>query len=147
MIQSRLELQLIRYAVYRLIKLLLFMLFILTWLSSIFFFIDYQFYINDTYPYTENWLTYSVCTFSVDYAAQTTNGTDLIKTYPEMWYVWLNYGIYWSLQTISTVGYGDITPRNPPSVIFTNISILILMFFFVFFINTIIEIIDETTSA
>lgn len=55
--------------------------------------------------------------------------------------------MYWALQTVSTVGYGDITPRNPPSVVFTNISILITMFFFVFFINNIIEIIDEMTTS
>lgn len=30
------------------------------------------------------------------------------------WYVWLNYAFYWTLQSISMVGYGDMTPRNPP---------------------------------
>ena len=65
-------------------------------------------------------------------------GTNLLETYPKQWYIWLNYAMYWALQTVSTVGYGDITPRNPPSVVFTNISILITMFFFVFFINNII---------
>jgi hypothetical protein len=45
------------------------------------------------------------------------------------------------------VGYGDFTPRNPPSVVFTNVTILMVVFFFVLFINSVIEIIDEMTSA
>lgn len=144
---ERLELLSYRYAFYRLLRLLTYMLFIIIWLSSIFFYIDYNFYQNNTYPYTANWLTYSQCTYGIDYVNQTTYGTDLLTTYPRQWYIWLNYAAYWALQTISTVGYGDITPRNPQSVVFTNIAILIMMFFFVFFINSIIEIIDETTSS
>lgn len=143
---DKIELKSLAYAAYKLIRLLAYMLFILVWLSSIFFFIDYQFYINNTYPPSENWLTFSMCAFSVD-ADGNSQGTDLIATYPGGWYIWLNYAIYWALQTVSTVGYGDITPRNPPSVVFTNISILIMMFFFVFFINSVIEIIDGMTSS
>lgn len=45
------------------------------------------------------------------------------------------------------MGYGDFTPRNPPSVVFTNVTILMVVFFFVLFINSVIEIIDEMTSA
>lgn len=112
------------------------MLFILVWLSCIFFYIDYRFYVNGTYPIEENWLTWTMCAFQNTATGQV--GTDLLETYPDQWYIWLNYAMYWSLQTVSTVGYGDITPRNPPSVVFTNISILITMFFFVFFINNII---------
>lgn len=147
MMLERLELLSYRYAFYRLLRLLTYMLFIIIWLSSIFFYIDYNFYQNNTYPYTANWLTYSQCTYGIDYVNSTTYGTDLLTTYPHKWYIWLNYAAYWALQTISTVGYGDITPRNPESVVFTNIAILIMMFFFVFFINSIIEIIDETTSS
>lgn len=117
-----------------------YMLFILVWLSSIFFYIDYSYYQNQTQTGSYNWLTFSMCAFQV--IDGNPYPTDLILTYPEAWYIWLNYAIYWALQTISTVGYGDITPRNPVSVIFTNISILIMMFFFVYFINSVIELID-----
>lgn len=52
------------------------------------------------------WLTNSV-------SSQYADGSyiDLIKTYD--WYVWLSYAMYWALQTVSTLGYGDLTPRNP----------------------------------
>jgi voltage-gated potassium channel Kch len=143
---DKIELKTFRYATYKLIRLLTFMLFILVWLSAIYFFIDYRFYVNETYNITENWLTWSMCAFQVNSEGQSV-GTDIIQQYPGAWYIWLNYAIYWALQTISTVGYGDITPRNPVSVVFTNISILIMMFFFVFFLNSVIEIIDEMTSS
>lgn len=127
------------------IILVLQILYLIIWISAIFFYIDYSLYINNTYPSEENWLTYSSCTFQINSQGEE-NGTDLIQTYPGEWYTWLIYATYWSLQTISTVGYGDITPRNPRSVVFTNISILIFMFVFVLFINIVIEIIDETTT-
>lgn len=142
---DKLELKTYRYAAYKVFRLLAYMLFILFWLASIFFYIDYRFYVNQTYPIEQNWLTWTMCAFQDTPTGQI--GTDLLQTYPQQWYIWLNYAMYWALQTVSTVGYGDITPRNPPSVVFTNISILITMFFFVFFINNIIEIIDEMTTS
>ena len=39
------------------------------------------------------------------------------------------------------------SPPQSPSVAFTNFTVLILMFFFVFFIDSIVEISDEMTSA
>ena len=140
LIIDKIELKPYRYATYKLTRLITYMLFILVWLSSIFFYIDYRFYVNQTYTGSQNWLTFTMCAFQVQDGIS--YGTDIIQQYPEQWYIWLNYAIYWSLQTVSTVGYGDITPRNPVSVVFTNISILIMMFFFVFFLNSIIEIID-----
>lgn len=46
LILNKLELLSFRYALYRLLRLLAYMLFIIIWLSSIFFFIDYSYYNN-----------------------------------------------------------------------------------------------------
>ncbi len=131
------------YAAYRLVRLEAIIIFIVFWLSSIYFAIDYKFYREGTWVGSYNWLTHETCTMG--YKNGQTFYVDLIQTYP--WYIWLDYAAYWCLQTISTVGYGDMTPRNPPSVVYTNITILMVVFFFVLFINSVIEIIDEMTTA
>lgn len=50
LIIDKLELKTYRYAAYKVFRLLVYMLFILVWLSSIFFYIDYRLYVNQTYP-------------------------------------------------------------------------------------------------
>lgn len=96
-----------RAAGYKLARLLAGLLGILVWIASVFFAIDYALYVGQSEYYPDNlWLTnteacqYSDLTF-----------IDLVKTYT--WPVWLNYSMYWVLQTVSGLGYGDITPRNP----------------------------------
>jgi len=43
---QRLELTTIRLAIYKMLKLILFILFIVLWLSCIYFYIDYKFYLE-----------------------------------------------------------------------------------------------------
>ena len=64
---------------------------------------------------------------------------DLVETYS--WKVWLNYAVYWALQTISTLGYGDITPRNPVEVAYCDIVIIGFCFVYPYFLNAAWEII------
>lgn len=75
----------------------------ITWVSSIYFYIDYYFYLEDGFyrKTYQLWLTNS----------NTVYGMNLIESFP--WYIWYEYAVYWSLQTSATVGYGDMTPRNP----------------------------------
>jgi hypothetical protein len=65
---------------------------------------------------------------------------DIILTYPH-WWVWLNYSAYWTLQSISMVGYGDMTPRNPPEVIYCNLAVLMMTMLYAFFISGVWQII------
>jgi hypothetical protein len=58
MVVDRLEAHQYGYAVYRLIKLEFVIIFIVAWLSAIFFAIDYHFYVNGgPYVGVANWLT------------------------------------------------------------------------------------------
>ena len=59
-----LELKLYALAFYRLLRLEVFIVFIVFWLSSIFFAIDYYFYRYGPYQGTANWLTYEPATMA-----------------------------------------------------------------------------------
>jgi len=146
LIINRLETTIYPFALYRLFRMLFLVLLILIWLASIFFIIDYSQYVpNGPDGGTFNWLTSSLCTLQV-LPNGDINNTDLVALYPGAWYIWFDYAFYWAIQTISTVGYGDITPRNVPSVCFANFTMLIMMFFFVLFINGVIDIIGDMES-
>ena len=90
-------------AAYRLFRMVFILLFVVLWLSCVYFAIDYHFYREAGYYYQTGqlWLTNS----------NLVNNMNLITHFP--WYVWYEYAVYWSLQTSATVGYGDMTPRNP----------------------------------
>ena len=95
-------------AAYRLFRLVFILLFVVLWLSCVYFAIDYHYYLLKDQYYEENlWLKNSIC-------LQTKNEAfiDMVEVYS--WYIWLNYAVYWTLQSITGVGYGDMTPRNPP---------------------------------
>ena len=71
------------------------------YIGVIFFSIDYYIYKNNYYgPSTPNrcWIFTS------------TAYSQLIW---EPWYMWYVYSFYWSLGTMTTIAYGDITPTNP----------------------------------
>lgn len=64
-ISTNLELKLYAHALYRLIKLEVVIVFIVFWLSAIFFAIDYSYYKNGQYTGIYNWLTNEQCTTGV----------------------------------------------------------------------------------
>jgi len=47
----------------------------------------------------------------------------------------LDYALYWSFQTVSMVGFGDITPKNPVEVTFTSLVITCVVVSFAFFVT------------
>ena len=87
--------------VYIIFKQILVVLISTHYIGVIFFAIDYYVYSNNLYgPSTPArcWI----------YTAQAY--TQLIW---EPWYIWYLYSFYWSLGTMTTIAYGDITPTNP----------------------------------
>ena len=55
--------------------------------------------------------------------------------------IWDRYGIslYWALTTITTVGYGDITPKNSAETFIATITMLIAGMIFAFNVSLIRE--------
>jgi hypothetical protein len=111
--------------------------FITTWVSSIYFAIDFKYYQQKGYYYQTGqlWLTNSNSVGNID-----------VITNFNHWYVWYEYAVYWSMQTSSTCGYGDMTPRNPEEVLYCSLIIVINTLFFAFYINRIWKIIGDFTE-
>jgi hypothetical protein len=76
---------------------------LVTWAACIFFAIDFHFYLEQGlyYELGQLWLM----------SSQATQTIELVTSFP--WYVWYEYALYWSVQTSTTIGYGDLTSRNP----------------------------------
>ena len=69
----------------------------------------------------------------------------MIEEFP--WYVWYEYALYWIFQSSTTVGYGNVTPKNPPEVLYCNFGILLGTLFFAYYINEIWNIIGDVQDA
>ena len=137
----KLELKRLTLGAYKLARLIILLMFVVLWLSCVYFAIDYHYYLLKGEYYPVNlWLTNSVC-------SQYSNGSfiDLAAVYP--WYIWLNYAFYWTLQSITGVGYGDITPRNPQEVIYCNFVILVMSVAYALFVNNVWELISELNET
>jgi len=60
---------------------------------------------------------------------------DVITSF--VWPYWMVYAVYWAMQTATTDGYGDMTPKNPISTFYCNCIILLMTVMFAFFINSV----------
>jgi|JI9StandDraft_1071089.scaffolds.fasta_scaffold370002_2 hypothetical protein len=50
------------------------------------------------------------------------------------------YALYWSIGTVSTVGYGDIFPANPWENLYELIVIINICVLFGYFVNNVFQI-------
>ena len=66
---------------------------------------------------------------------------NILKTWP--WYVWYEYAMYFAVMSTTTIGYGNLTARNPSEILFTLIIILINLGIFSYFTNGILKIIED----
>ncbi|CAD8050290.1 unnamed protein product [Paramecium primaurelia] len=101
-------------SLYKVIKLTFIMLFVAHWLACIWHFIADQENISGDY----NWLT-----------AQGIQDND--------WYVKYIASVYWATATMTTVGYGDITPVTSSEKIFGIVVMLLACCIFAYIMNSI----------
>jgi hypothetical protein len=132
-IQKAIELNVLLLCAYRFFRVIIIFVIYSHWMACGFFYIDYYLYNNNAFYLSNNylWLYYSA---ALPYL-------DMVTTYP--WYVWYEYALYWALQTATTVGYGDITPKNPEEVLYTIINMIAMCVMFAYFINSVWEILGD----
>lgn len=59
------------------------------------------------------------------------------------WFSQYIFAFYWSATTMTTVGYGDITPANIYEAVFVSITIFISGFIYAYILNSIGLILNE----
>jgi len=91
--------------IYRFARMVGVLLVLVDWAACIFFAIDYHFCLQQGMYYQLNQL------WLLSNQAISIPGVSLFDNFP--WYIWLQYSFYWSVQTSATIGYGDLTSRNP----------------------------------
>jgi len=100
-------------------RLYLIILFTCNITACIFYYIGLETY--DTYG--TNWMD------TIEY----TEATDSLGT------IYL-FSLYWSIATMSTVGYGDVTARNPVEVFYACVVMFVATVSFGYAINQVIEV-------
>ena len=113
------------YLVYIFFRIFLSLLFIVTWISTIYFAIDYHYYLEkgDYYQNSQLWLT------------DTLSGVDFIQDVN--WPYWMLYAYYWASMISSTIGYGVNTARNPVTIGYSSFVMVLMTVIFALFINTV----------
>jgi len=89
---------------------------------------------------------YLVAILEVKFNVEAVTWVHAGNLYEQAWYYKYNYSFYYSIVTIVTVGYGDVTPQNPLERLFACFFILIGCFAFGYCINCIGTIFQEMSQ-
>lgn len=132
-IQHKINMRPYIWGVYKFIRLIIFLYFMSNLGSCIYFCIDYYYYLEKGYYYQNGhlWLT----------ASATTQDMNLITDFE--WPIWYEYAVYILVQTETGVGYGNMTPLNPPEVFLMNFVMVFNLWIFSYFANGIIIIVED----
>lgn len=125
-----------RSTIYMVSRLILLMIMACHYLGGIFYAIDAYVYSTNYYgPNTPNW-----CWI---YNAQAYG--QMVLNLP--WFLQYEYCMYWSLATMTTIAYGDITPLNPMETAYVIFMLVVSCITFAYILNNIIEILLESKAS
>ncbi|CAD8055484.1 unnamed protein product [Paramecium primaurelia] len=124
--------------IYLLIKLIIVMLFVAHIMACIFYGISYSELMkdeNNQTPYIDTWIVYNGYAIVNDQIIQ----SSLVARYL--------VSFYWAITTVSTNGYGDITPKNNSEIGWTLLTMIIAGMVFAFNISSIRETLIDLNQA
>lgn len=110
-----------------------FIYFVVSLGACIYFAIDYHYYLEQGFYFDNGllWLT----------GSSTTDYLNLVAEF--QWQVWYEYAVYLLIQCIRGCGYGDMTGRNPPEILFNNLLMLFNLWMFSYFAEGILNIVKK----
>ncbi|NCN41129.1 cyclic nucleotide-binding domain-containing protein [bacterium] len=73
-------------------------------------------------------------------------GSGSIGTDPNPWVAYVKAG-YWTVTTLSTVGYGDITPTSVPQMLFANVVMILGLMFFGYVLGNVASLLARLDAA
>ncbi|CAK71541.1 unnamed protein product (macronuclear) [Paramecium tetraurelia] len=124
--------------IYLLIKLIIVMLFVAHIMACIFYGISYSELLkdeNNQVPYIDTWIVFNGYVIDNEQIFQSSLADRYLVSF------------YWAITTVSTNGYGDITPKNNSEIGWTLLTMIIAGMVFAFNISSIRETLMDLNQA